>query len=162
MQIRHPHFLQGDRPASPRFTLFSTWIHSPPASRHWKWTAGGSDLSQHYSYIQQLGYPTLPECFHRASEHQGSCCHSWSGAAAIYATSYVLGLRQAEPGNPDRWILAPVVHSHRQAEGVLPHPRGPIRARWERHDDVFRARIEAPEGITVEAGPGVVWDHSPA
>jgi len=125
--------------------------------------AGRPDLAEalideHYSFIQKLGYPTLTECFHRAHHHRGSCCHSWSGAAAIYATSYVLGLRQAVPGNPDRWILAPCVHSHRHAEGVLPHSRGAIRVRWERDNGVFRAQAEAPEGVTVEAGPGVVWE----
>lgn len=125
--------------------------------------AGRPDLAEalideHYGFIQKLGYSTLTECFHRADEHRGSCCHSWSGAPALYATNYVLGLRPTAPGNPDRWILAPVVHGHRHAEGVMPHPRGRISARWERDNGVFRARVEAPEGVVVEPGPGVVWE----
>jgi hypothetical protein len=113
-------------------------------------------IEEHYSFIQKLGYPTLTECFHRAHEHSGSCCHSWSGAPAIYATAYVLGLRAIEPGNPDRWKLAPVVNRHRHAEGEVPHPRGVIRVRWERHNGTFEAHVETPEGVVVEPGPGVV------
>lgn len=117
-------------------------------------------IRQHYGFVQGLGYPTLPECFHRADQHKGSCCHSWSGAAAVYATAYVLGLRPTQPGNPDHWLLAPVVHQHRHAEGTLPHPRGLIRVRWERDNGTFRASAETPPGVTVTAGPGVIWEQT--
>lgn len=113
-------------------------------------------IHQHYSFIQKLGYPTLPECFHRADRHHGSCCHSWSGAAAIYGTAYVLGLRPATPGNPDHWRLAPIVDQHRHAEGILPHPRGLIHVRWERDNGLFRAYTHLPPGVTLDLAPNVV------
>jgi alpha-L-rhamnosidase len=106
-------------------------------------------IREHYGFIQSLGLPTLPECFHRANVGGGSCCHSWSGAPAIYATESVLGLKQAFPGKPDLWKLDPRSTTHSHAEGSVPHPRGLIRVRWKRHGDRIEARVSAPSGVTI-------------
>ncbi len=125
------------------------------------------DLVEHmiretYGFLKRLGHPTLPECFNRAHDNGGSCCHSWSGAPAIYATSWVLGLRQASPGVPDAWLLDPLPGDRHSAEGAVPHPRGPIRARWVRSPEGIVAYVSAPPGVTVSPGPGVLLVHNPA
>lgn len=112
-------------------------------------------LARHYGYVRSLGLPTLPECFHRADRGGGSCCHAWSGAAAIYLTAYVLGLRRPNPFEPNRWVLHPVVHGVDRAEGAVPHRLGPIEASWRRTAEGIEARVSCPEGVVVEPGPGV-------
>jgi hypothetical protein len=106
-------------------------------------------LQEHYGFLKSLGYPTLTEGFHAAEKGQGSCCHSWSGSPAIFATEFILGLRLANPGQPDHWILNPVNSSQFRAEGVLPHPRGSICVSWRRDGDRILARASVPPGVTL-------------
>ena len=106
-------------------------------------------IQEHYGFLKSLGYPTLTEGFHAAEKGHGSCCHSWSGSPAIYATEFVLGLRLAKPGQPDHWILNPVNSPHRQAEGTLPHPRGLIRVSWKRDGGRIVAHASVPPGVTL-------------
>jgi len=106
-------------------------------------------IQDHFSFLRDLGYPTLPEGFCRAHSGHGSCCHSWSGYAAVYATRNILGLRQAVPGATDTWILDPRTESYTRASGTLPHKRGLIRVSWTRQHDHFHASIQAPPGVTV-------------
>ncbi len=124
-------------------------------------TKGRADLAEDlvretYGHLKSLGHPTLPECFHRAHEGRGSCCHSWSGAAAIYAMEHVLGLRLARAGHPDEWLLDPAPTGHARAEGSVPHPRGLITAAWSRQPGGrIVAQVSAPRGVTVTAAPHV-------
>jgi len=106
-------------------------------------------IREHYGFLQTLGIPTLPECFNNAQTSGGSCCHSWSGTPAIHATESILGLRLAHPGQPDVWLLDPRSPLHLSAEGTLPHARGPIHVRWDRHDGKIQAHVIAPAGITI-------------
>ena len=104
-------------------------------------------IREHYGFLKGLGYPTLNEYFAHAHIHGGSCCHSWSGAAALYITRHILGLRQVEPGNPDVWEFKPMALSIARAKGTLPHAKGMIRVAWERVDGRIQAELEAPEGV---------------
>jgi hypothetical protein len=106
-------------------------------------------IREHYGYLKSLGAPTLPENFHGANQGNGSSCHSWSGAPAIYATEYILGLRLATPGVPDAYLLAPASTEHESAEGTLPRPQGIIHVRWNRRGNRFAARVTAPKGVTI-------------
>ena len=113
-------------------------------------------IAETYGFIKDLGYPTLTECFHRANEGRGSCCHSWSGAPAIYAVDYVLGLRLATPGNPDAYVLDPIDSGRAQVSGSIPHPCGNIVVSWQRQPDGrIAAQIIAPPGVSVTPGPFV-------
>lgn len=117
---------------------------------------GRNDLAEkfihtHFEFLKGLGYPTLNECFCRAVRGVGSCCHSWSGAPAAYATKSILGLRQKQAGNPDAWIVDPHTETFTQARGVLPHAKGPIKVFWTRSEGTFDIKIEAPEGVEVTA-----------
>jgi len=112
-------------------------------------------IQEHYGFIRNLGHPTLPETFNHADHGSGSCCHSWSGAPALYATEYVLGLRLLAPGNPDAFRLSPVHAGRDHAEGTLPHRLGSIHVKWERRGDRIVAMAIAPEGVTLIPGPGV-------
>lgn len=107
-------------------------------------------IDEHYGYLRRLGDDTLPECFCRVEQSVGSRCHSWSGAAAIYAAKYVLGTRQAEPGNPDEFLFAPIVHGVSQASGRISHPKGWIDVEWAKDSDgAIHAEIHAPKDVRV-------------
>ncbi len=124
----------------------------PALAEHGRYELAENLILEHYGTIVDDGLDTLPECFCRWNSGVGSACHSWSGFPAVYATRYVLGLRQAEPGNPDRFVLDPQASPRiSRAEGVFPHPRGPIRAAWRRRGASFEFSFDAPEGVTVAA-----------
>jgi hypothetical protein len=127
----------------------------PALAEHQRGPLAETLIQEHYGFLKSLGYPTLTEGFHGAEKGIGSCCHSWSGAPAIYATEYILGLRLATPGNRDAYLLAPLASSHAQAEGLLPHPRGPIRVRWKRRDERIAAQASVPPGVTLIPAPNV-------
>ncbi|CAM3102608.1 family 78 glycoside hydrolase catalytic domain [Rariglobus hedericola] len=121
----------------------------PALALHSRYDLAESLIEETYGFLKSLGYQTLVECFHRASQRKGSCCHSWSGSPAVYASTFILGLRQTQPGKPDAFTLDPVSSAHHSAQGVLPHTRGSIRLRWERRGDRIHARATLPPGVTL-------------
>ena len=143
-----PHF-------SGYFELYFFYYLLPALAHHNRVELAETLIHEHYGFIKSLGYPTLPEHFNSAAKGQGSCCHSWSGAPAIFATEHILGLRLATPGHPDHWLLDPVASSHPQAEGSLPHPRGQIRVFWQRQGDRIAAQASLPPEVTLTAAPHV-------
>lgn len=128
----------------------------PALAKHGRADLAEALVQQTYGFIKELSYPTLTECFHRAKEACGSCCHSWSGAPAIYAIDYLLGLRLATPGNPNHYILDPVDSGRRQISGALPHPSGTIQVSWERKPNgQILAKVYSPEAVTITPGANV-------
>ena len=111
-------------------------------------------ISEIYGFLQDVGDDTLPEGFARVKKGGGSRCHSWAGAAAIYAARQVLGIRLAEPGNPKRLLFEPVVHGITQASGKIAHPDGWIEVSWELKDGVIHPEIKVPEGVEVKLSLG--------
>ena len=110
-------------------------------------------IFEHFKFLKRLGHPTLNECFCRAELGDGSCCHSWSGYAAVYATRNILGLRQATPGDPDRWLFAPRTARTTAASGILPHPRGEIRVSWTQTSADWTHHIQTPPGVECRPFP---------
>ncbi|MCG9895747.1 MAG: hypothetical protein MH204_09755 [Fimbriimonadaceae bacterium] len=115
--------------------------------------AGRPDLAEqvirdHYGWLKSLGDDTLPECFSRADRGEGSRCHTWSGAPALYAAEFVLGLR-LDDSDPDTVIFRPITAGIHRASGVWRHPRGPIRVTWAEKDGRIDAEFDAPPGVTV-------------
>lgn len=113
--------------------------------------AGRPDLAEqvvadHFGYLMTLGDDTLPECFSRAAGGVGSRCHSWSGAPALYAARYVLGLRQT---GPREFLFRPMVHGIASAKGSIPCPGGIISVEWKREGGDFVAHISSPDGVLV-------------
>jgi hypothetical protein len=127
----------------------------PALAMHGHGSLAVSLVREHYGFLKSLGYPTLPECFHQAEVGKGSCCHSWSGAAAVFATEYLLGLSPAFPGQSDVFRLSPADCGLSQAEGIYPHRAGPIRVRWIRQEGRFLARASLPAGVQLVPGPDV-------
>lgn len=127
----------------------------PALAKHGRHDLAEAIIEEHYAFLQGLGYPTLNECFSRAHRNTGSCCHSWSGAAAVYLARHVLGLRQLEPGDPDRWILDPVTVSINRASGTIPHSKGDIHVAWKRKGNRFVAKVRIPDGVSVTPGDTV-------
>ena len=121
----------------------------PALVAHDRVTLAETLIQETYGFLKSLNHRTLTECFHRAHKGQGSCCHSWSGAPAIYATEYILGLRLAKPGDPDTFVLDPISPAHAKAEGKLPHRCGVIEVQWERQGGRIKARVTSPKGVTL-------------
>lgn len=121
----------------------------PALAEHGRPDLAEALIAEHYGYLQSLGDDTLPECFCRVEVGIGSRCHAWSGAAAIYAARYVLGLRPGPAGDPNVWIWEPKVHGIRQAAGRVAHPRGWIEVDWKNIHGTLEVELTAPEGVTI-------------
>jgi hypothetical protein len=122
----------------------------PALAKHGEISLAESLISETYEFIKSLAYPTLTECFHRADRGSGSCCHSWSGAPALYAIEYVLGLRQITPGDPNSYIVDPVDSGREQVSGSIPHAGGLISVSWQRQPNGrVAAQISCPSRVRI-------------
>ncbi|MGA0370139.1 MAG: hypothetical protein ACO3N7_11910, partial [Kiritimatiellia bacterium] len=119
-------------------------------------------ILEHFALLQSLGHPSLNECFCRANHGVGSCCHSWSGYAAVYATRNILGLRQATPGNPNCWIFAPRTHISDKVSGTLPIQGGKIEVTWTRKNGSLSATINHPEEIEIHSAENILFPDIPS
>lgn len=81
--------------------------------------------------------------------HGWSLCHAWSTAPVRFCAEQALGIKFPEPGNPDVIRIAPQPGTLQWAEGVYPHPRGPIRISWRFQNGQLRTEQQVPAGITV-------------
>jgi hypothetical protein len=112
-------------------------------------------IDDHYGFLRELGDDTLPECFFGAGNAVGSRCHSWSGAAAIYAARHVLGIRPAAPGNLRELVFDPSVDRITRASGRICHPDGWIEISWQSIDGKIHPCIKAPEGVEVRSSGNI-------
>ena len=109
-------------------------------------------IGEHYGFLRDKGFDTLGECICRVERSIGSLCHSWSGAAAIYAARYVLGIRPSAPGNPRELLFEPIVHGIKRASGRIAHPQGWIDVSWVDDCGVFSPMLKAPAGVDIVLG----------
>lgn len=101
-----------------------------------------------YAPMQAAGAWTLWENFNGGH----SLCHAWSCAPMRFFHERVLGVRARIPGQPDDVLIAPE-SALAAASGIVPHPRGPIAIAWERHGEVLRLRLTAPDGVRTTVAP---------
>jgi len=91
-----------------------------------------------------LGLTTTPE----RPEPTRSDSHAWSAHPNYGLLATVLGIRPAEPGFRSVRIR-PALGDLEHAEGVMPHPRGPIEVQLRRTPEGgLHATITLPEGLT--------------
>jgi len=90
-----------------------------------------------------LGLTTVPE----KPEPTRSDSHAWSAHPNYGLLATVLGVRPAEPGFRSVRIT-PHLGSLQRAEGVVPHPLGPIEVRLSRKPGGgLGARVTLPDGL---------------
>lgn len=110
-------------------------------------------LRNHYAILRERGAWSLWECLERGLQNYGSLCHGWSCSPNVHLSLRVLGVEPEVPGRPDRVRVAPLCDSLDRAEGVVPHPRGPIEVAWEVKGDTLRLRVRTPRGVTARIAP---------
>jgi hypothetical protein len=99
------------------------------------------------------GDGTLQE-FWSAEPGRSSRCHGWSASPAFDLTTYVLGVRPAEPGY-SRAVVDPCLGPLTHASGRVPTPFGWLSVSVHGSE----IQLQVPEGMVVEAadrevGPG--------
>jgi alpha-L-rhamnosidase len=119
----------------------------PALARHHHHALAEDLIFQHYGFLRNLGFVTLSECFSRAHRKVGSCCHSWSGAPALYFARHILGLRQMKAGNVSDWLVDPVSPTYNAAEGKIAHRDGSIALRWQRVGKRIHVSASAPPSV---------------
>jgi hypothetical protein len=121
----------------------------PALAEHGRPDLAEKIISEHYGYLKNLGENTLPECFCRLEDFVGSRCHSWSGAAAVYAARYILGVRIFKNGLPNQLVFQPIVYGVNFAEGRIFHPEGWIEVKWHKDKGQFNYTISKPKQVIV-------------
>ncbi len=112
-------------------------------------------IESHMTPMHRRGAWTFWECLHRGVQERGSLCHSWSTAALEYLSRYVLGVREAEPGHPNRLVIDPRVGAIGAAQGRFPHPLGPVEVRWQRQvEGTLQVQTQLPPGVLAAPGNG--------
>ena len=127
----------------------------PALAEHGRPDLAEKIILEHYGFLKKLNLDTLPECFCQVENYVGSRCHSWSGAGAIYAARYILGMRNVKTANRHQIVFDPVVHSIRQAAGKIAHPLGWIEVSWTKLGDNIKYSISKPEGVDIQFRPGL-------
>ncbi len=112
-------------------------------------------LRSHYQPQMARGAWTLWEALRWGAQSKGSLCHAWSATPNWVAHERILGVR-SEPGRPDQVLIAPDSRLG-WAEGVVPHPRGPLTVSWRREGDVLRIEATVPAGVQVRIDTGAAF-----
>lgn len=81
-----------------------------------------------------------------------SLVHAWSTAANYYLSTRALGIRMGFPETDrfDEIIIAPQTENLSWAEGVVPHPLGKIKVRWEMKNGKMSIQYSAPQNVKVK------------
>ncbi|MGI6567302.1 MAG: family 78 glycoside hydrolase catalytic domain [Firmicutes bacterium] len=74
-----------------------------------------------------------------------SFCHAWSAAPGYFLPAYQLGVRTAEPGFAEV-VISPEPAGLEWCEGIVPSPKGDIKARWEKGEE-FSMQVEVPQEV---------------
>lgn len=85
--------------------------------------------------------------FWDAAPGTSSRCHGWSASPTYDLTSYILGVRPAEPGY-GRALLDPYLGPLTRAEGRVPTPHGWLSVSLSR--DPSEVQVMVPEGMVVQ------------
>lgn len=85
----------------------------------------------------------------------GTLSHAWSAAPTYYLSTQILGvdLGWPHPSDPEKIVIAPQSATVNWAEGIVPHPSGPIRIKWEVRGNHLWLECEVPDGIDWEVSP---------
>jgi alpha-L-rhamnosidase len=118
-----------------------------------------ADIRKNYGMMLDAGATSTWETFPGFEKGRltRSHCHGWSAAPAYFLGAYVLGVRPLAPGFA-RTLVAPSLGDLPWARGSVPTPRGRIDIRAEKRGTGITARVAAPKGIELVAGPGVTLE----
>jgi len=78
-----------------------------------------------------------------------SDCHAWGASPNFELFRTVLGIDSAAPGF-HRVLIRPKLGKLERAAGSIPHPRGEIAVRLEKHGDKLEAEVKLPPGVAGE------------
>jgi hypothetical protein len=110
-------------------------------------------MREYYGMMRRSGARTFWETLCEGAKGNDSMCHGWSSGALPYLSERVLGVRPLVPGDPSRMLVAPESETLDHAEGIVPHPAGPITVRWKIEDHDLKIAVEKPDGVDIEIRP---------
>jgi hypothetical protein len=83
-----------------------------------------------------------------------SDCHGWGAHPLYHFFATILGIRPVAPGF-SKIEIAPQLGALQSVSGVLPVPRGTVKAQFFAYNQTLRAAIELPAGVEAE----LVWHN---
>jgi hypothetical protein len=100
-------------------------------------------IRQNWSIYLDRGAATTWEYF----SDNASLCHAWSTSPTHFLSTVVLGVTFPVPGDIQQVRIAPRPCGLHFAEGVYPHPAGPIKVRWNRQGKHLQLNYTLPRGV---------------
>lgn len=110
-------------------------------------------MREYYGFMRNRGARTLWETLLAGASGRDSLCHGWSSGAIPHLAERVLGVRPVNAGDPSRILIAPEAETLDHAEGIVPHPSGPISVRWAVEESLLRIEGRGPEGVEIIIRP---------
>lgn len=114
--------------------------------RHGRIATAESVMRSHWGLMRDHGAWTFWETINHGRQGNGSLCHAWSATPLHWFHTRVLGVRPEKPGDTSRMLVAPESLLP-WAEGVVPHPAGPIHVAWERQGNRWKVDARGPRGV---------------
>jgi len=148
MRERVLPFLRGEALDCAKPSAFwSTYVFEEAAKRG----AGGDVLSAiRRGWTPMLSTGTTWEGFEWSETVTESCSHAWTAHPSFHLVNVLAGLSQTERAWRGVRFAPLFADGLLHASAVVPSPRGPIEARWERDPAGYRARLVLPKGVTAE------------
>ncbi len=106
-------------------------------------------MREYHGLMRRAGAWTLWETLKEGMQGLDSMCHGWSSGALPYLSERVLGVRPVKAGIPSRMLIAPEAETLDHAEGVVPHPAGPISVRWKVQGRGLKIAVTKPEEVEI-------------
>lgn len=106
-----------------------------------------------YGMMKDRGAWTLWESLEWGLANTNSMCHGWAASPIVFFAERILGVRNFTPGDPSHLLIAPESATLDGAEGVVPHPSGPVHVAWKIEGDRLVVSIRLPEGVRATLRP---------
>lgn len=146
--------LWGDRMLAPgHCELYFLYYVFQALYRHGRAGEAEKLIRSHYGLMKENGAWALWECLDRGLADLDSLCHGWSAGVVAFLSERILGVRQIEPGNPRRMLVAPCAETLHRAAGTVPHPDGLIKVSWSAGPSLLNVEIDGPPGVEFVVAP---------
>ncbi|MBI5724452.1 MAG: family 78 glycoside hydrolase catalytic domain [Planctomycetes bacterium] len=104
-------------------------------------------VRKYYGRMLDLGAWTMWEYF--VDSGGSSLCHAWSTCPTHYLSTRTLGVVFPEAGRPEIVAIRPNPGGLTWAQGVYPHPAGPMHVSWRIRNGRLETDCQAPPGVKI-------------
>ena len=106
-----------------------------------------------YGIMKNRGAWTLWESLEWGLASNNSLCHGWAASPIVFFAEKILGVSYFTPGDPSHLLIAPGSATLDYAEGIVPHPDGPVHVEWKIDGKRLLVSTRLPKGVHATLRP---------